>query len=373
MQRSMNMRVRGLILLLLLSTVLAGAAQGARIKDIASVDGSSGEHLIGYGIIVGLGGTGDGSKTGFTNHSITSMMEKFGHTLNADDIKLKNVAAVMVTAKLAPYSRTGGELDVMVASLGDASSLEGGVLLMTPLLRQADGIQYAVAQGPVSIGGFNIDAGMGNSLRQNHATVGRIPLGGQLVRDWRGELMRDNHLELSLHNPDFTTAANMASRINERMGGETAKAYGAGRVSVWIPAERAEDRFAFVSEVENLRVATDLPARVVINERTGTVVVGAYVTIKDVAIAHGNLRVEIRTGYSASQPAPFGEGNSMLVPEVNAAVSDGEGQLAVFKKNNTVEEVARSLNELGVKPRDLVAIFQALRESGALEAELVIM
>ncbi len=372
MQRRTIIGIKGSTILLLL-TLLVGTAQGARIKDIASVDGSSGDHLIGYGIVVGLGGTGDGSKTGFTNHSITSMMEKFGHTLDADEIKLKNVAAVMVTGKLAPYSRVGGELDVMVSSLGDASSLEGGVLLMTPMLRQADGIQYAVAQGPLSIGGFNIDAGMGNSLRQNHSMVGRIPLGGQLVRDWEGHLLRDNHVELSLHNPDFTTAANMAGRINERMGGETARAYGAGRVSVWIPAERAEDRFVFISEIENLRVSTDLPARVVINERTGTVVVGANVAIKDVAIAHGNLRVEISTGYSPSQPAPFGEGNSMLVPNVNAAVSDGEGQLAVFKKTNTVEEVARSLNELGVKPRDLVAIFQALRESGALEAELVIM
>ena len=361
------------ILLLTLLVFGAHGADAARIKDIASVNGAGGDHLIGYGIVVGLGGTGDGSKTGFTNHSVASMMEKFGHTLNPDDIKLKNVAAVMVTAKLPPYSRVGGELDVTISSLGDATSLEGGVLLMTPLLRQADGIQYAIAQGPVSIGGFNIDAGLGNSVRQNHSTVGRIPEGAQLIRDWRGSLVRDNHVELSLHNPDFTTAANVARRINENMGGETARAYGAGRVSVWIPAERSEDSFAFISEIENLAVRTDLPARVVINERTGTVVVGQNVAIKDVAIAHGSLRVEIRTGYGASQPAPFGQGSSMLVPEVSANVSGGEGQLAVLRKNNTVEDVARSLNELGVNPRDMVAIFQALRESGALEAELVIM
>lgn len=350
-----------------------GSAQAARIKDIATVNGAVGEHVIGYGIVVGLGGTGDGNKTGFTNHSITSMMEKFGHTLDPDEIKLKNVAAVMVTAKLPPYSRTGGAIDVTVSSLGDATSLEGGVLLMTPLLRQADGLQYAVAQGPVSIGGFNIDAGSGNSLRQNHSTVGRIPDGAQLIMDWSGDMVRDNRLELNLHNPDFTTASNVAQRINEVMGGETARAYGAGRVSVWIPAERNEDSFAYVSQIENLTVRTDLPARVVINERTGTVVVGQHVSIKDVAIAHGNLRVEIRTGYSASQPAPFGQGTSMLLPEVSAAVSDGKGQLATLKQNNTVEEVARSLNELGVSPRDMVAIFQALKESGALEAELVIM
>lgn len=369
MQRS----VRRLLLALNLTTLLAGPAGAARIKDIASIDGATGEHLIGYGIVVGLSGTGDGSKTGFTAHSVAGMMEKFGHTLDPNELKLKNVAAVMVTATLAPYSKSGGTLDVTVASLGDAESLEGGVLLMTPLLRQADGLQYAVAQGPVSIGGFNVDAGHGNRLRQNHSTVGRIPGGGQLSRDWDGQLLRDNRVELSLHSPDFTTADNIARRINTRMGTEAARAYGAGRVSVWIPAEREQDRFAFVAEVENLSVDTDLPARVVINERTGTVVVGATVAIRDVAIAHGSLRVEIRTRYGASQPAPFGEGETLLVPDVETAVGAGEGQLAVIEQANTVEQVARSLNELGVTPRDMVAIFQALKSAGALEAELVIM
>lgn len=357
-----------------LGLLLGGAAaRAARIKDIAGVNGAAGDPLIGYGILVGLGGTGDGSKTGFTNHSVASMMEKFGHTLDPEDIKLKNVAAVMVTAKLPPFSRSGGALDVTVSSLGDATSLEGGVLLMTPLLRQADGVQYAVAQGPVSIGGFNVDAGAGNSVRQNHSTVGRIPGGASLIRDFEGELVRDNHVELSLHNPDFTTAANIARRINETMGGETARAFGPGRVSVWIPVQFSESRFEFVSRIENLSVETDLPARVVINERTGTVVVGQNVAIRDVAIAHGNLRVEISSSYGVSQPAPFGEGNTLLVPDVNASASEGEGQLAVMKQTGTVEDVARSLNELGVSPRDMVAIFQALKESGALEAELVIM
>ncbi len=368
--RSAAIRI-SLSLLILVSAV--ASVQAARIKDIASVGGADGEHLIGYGIVVGLGGTGDGSKTGFTNHSVASMMEKFGHTLDPREIKLKNVAAVMVTAKLPPYSRSGGNMDVTVSSLGDATSLEGGVLLMTPLLRQADGHQYAIAQGPVSIGGFNIDAGLGNSLRKNHSTVGRIPAGGQLVRDWTGGVVRDNRVELNLHNPDFTTASNIARRVNEALGSEAAKAFGANRVSVWIPAAASEDKIGFLSRVENLDVWTDLPARVVINERTGTVVVGEHVTIKDAAIAHGNLRVEIRTGYGASQPAPFGQGESLLLPSVGASVSDGDGQLAVLGSNNTVEDVARSLNELGVSPRDMVAIFQALKESGALEAELVIM
>jgi len=362
-----------LVIALALALALAAPGRAARIKDIAGVSGASGEHLIGYGIIVGLSGTGDGAKTGFTNHSVASMMEKFGHTLDPDDIKLKNVAAVMVTAELPPYSRRGGSLDVTVSSLGDATSLEGGVLLMTPLLRQADGQQYAIAQGPVSIGGFNIDAGSGTTVRKNHSTVGRIPAGGRLISEWTGDLITDNRVELVLHNPDFTTAANMAGRINEAVGTEAARAFGGGRVSVWIPEERREDTIGFLSQVENLDVPTDLPARVVINERTGTVVVGRHVSLTDVAVAHGNLRVEIRTSYRASQPAAFGEGQTLLIPDVSASVSDSGAQLAVLRDTGTVEDVARSLNELGVSPRDMVAIFQALKEAGALEADLVIM
>lgn len=358
---------------ILLTVLLAANATATRVKDVASVKGLEGEHLIGYGIIVGLGGTGDGSKTGFTNHSVASMMEKFGHTLNPDDIKLKNVAAVMVTATLPPYSRVGSRLDVSVASLGDASSLEGGILLMTPLLRQEDGLQYAIAQGPVSIGGFNIDAGMGNRLRKNHSTVGRIPSGGRLSRDWGAGYIENNRVDFLLHNPDFTTAANMANAINSAFNGEAASAVDAGRVSVWIPKDNGYDAIGFISVVENVSLETATSARVVINERTGTVVVGEYVGIKDVAIAHGNLSVEIKTGYSASQPAPFGEGRTLLVPDVSATVQDGRGQMAVLKDGNTVEAVATSLNELGVSPRDMIAIFQALHEAGALEAELVIM
>jgi flagellar P-ring protein FlgI len=360
-------------ILTILIVLLAVPSQGARIKDIATVNGAHGDHLIGYGIIVGLSGTGDGSKTGFTNHSVASMMEKFGHTLNPNDIKLKNVAAVMVTAKLPPYGLKGEPLDVTASSLGDATSLDGGILLMTPLLRQADGLQYAIAQGPVSLGGFNIDAGMGNSLRQNITTVGRIIGGAQLARDYDAGVVRDNRVELILHNPDFTTASNMANKINKTIGGEAAIAQGARRVSVWIPSGENGNRMGFISRIENLSVATDLPARVVINERTGTVVVGQHVVIRDVAIAHGNLRVEIRTGYNASQPNAFGEGTSMLVPDVTTSVTGSNARLAVLKKNNTVEEVARSLNEMGVSPRDMVAIFQALKASGALEAELLIM
>ncbi len=367
------MRNRKLTLSLIILGFVACTANAARIKDIASLSGNEGEHLIGYGIVVGLGGTGDGSKTGFTNHSVASMMEKFGHTLDPNEIKLKNVAAVMVTANLRPFSRAGGSLDVTVASLGDASSLEGGLLLMTPLLRQADGMEYAIAQGPLSIGGYNIDAGQGNSIRKNHSTVGRIPGGAKLVHDFTGTLIQDNRFELMLHSPDFTTVANIARTINETLGNETAKGLGASRISVWIPSHKVDNTVGFISLVENLKVGTDAPARVVINERTGTVVVGANVRIKSVAIAHGNLRVEISTRLSASQPAAFGAGESLILPQVSAQAGDETGQLAVMATNNTVEEVAGSLNELGVSPRDLIAIFQALKESGALEADLVIM
>ena len=369
------MRPNTVMQILCAATLLIAAdlAHAARIKDIANVSGEEGDHLIGYGIVVGLGGTGDGSKTGFTNHSVASMMEKFGHTLDPNEIKLKNVAAVMVTAKLRPYSRSGGSLDVTVASLGDATSLEGGLLLMTPLMRQADGLQYAIAQGPLSIGGYNIDAGQGNSIRKNHSTVGRIPGGAGLMRDWGGDMIQDNRFELVLHSPDFTTVSNIARTINDAVGSDAAKGLGANRISVWIPSQRADDSVGFISLIENLSVGTDQAARVVINERTGTVVVGENVRIKSVAIAHGSLRVEISTQLGASQPSPFGQGESLVLPQVSAAASDETGQLAVIEPNNTVEEVARSLNELGVTPRDLIAIFQALKESGALEADLVIM
>ena len=359
--------------LLALLFLIASSAGASRVKDIAQVNGQDGEHLIGYGLVVGLSGTGDGRGTGFTAHSVAGMMEKFGLTLDPEEIRMKNVAAVMVTATLPPNSRQGGQLDVTVSSLGDAKSLEGGILLMTPLLRQADGLQYGIAQGAISVGGYSVDAGLGNSVRKNNSNVGRIPSGGTLSRDWPGSYVRDNRFDLLLHSPDFTTAANIAGSLNRRYGGEVAQANDAARVSVWIPKERGGDMIRFISEIENMSVETDLAARVVINERTGTVVVGDHVRIRDVAIAHGSLQVEIRTGYQASQPSPFGEGRSLLVPEVQTAVHDSKGQFTLLEDSNTVEKVAQALNEMGVSPRDMISIFQALKESGALEAELVIM
>jgi len=361
------------ILVATLVLLAASSAGAARVKDIARVNGLDGEHLIGYGIVVGLNGTGDGSRTGFTSHSVAGMMEKFGITLSPDEIKLKNVAAVMLTGTLPPFSRRGGSLDVTVSSLGDASSLEGGILVMTPMIRQADGLQYAVAQGPLSTGGVSVDAGGGNSSRKNSSNVGRIPGGATLTRDWDGEYVRDNRLDLVLHSPDFTTASNVARKINGKLGGELATAQDASRVSVWVPKEQRYDLIGFISDLENLAVDTDRAARVVINERTGTVVVGQHVEIKDVAIAHGNLQVEVKTSYSASQPAPFGEGRSLLLPDVETSIQDSRGRFTMMADNNTVDKVAQALNELGVSPRDMISIFQALREAGALEAELVIM
>jgi len=361
------------LLSLFLLGILVPAASASRIKDIARVNGLQGDHLIGYGLVVGLGGTGDGKRTGFTTHSVAGMMEKFGITLDAEEIRMKNVAAVMVTAHLAPGSRAGGQLDVTVSSVGDATSLEGGILLMTPLLRESDGEQYGVAQGPMSIGGYNVEGGKGNSSRKNNSNVGRIPAGATLSRDFPGQYIRDNRVDIMLYSPDFTTAANLANKVNERLGEGLAEARDASRISVSIPKEYAHNSIGFLSALENLEVITDRAARVVINERTGTVVVGQHVTIKDVAIAHGNLNVEIKTGFSASQPAPFGQGRSLLVPDVSTNVQDSSGKLAMVEDGNTVEKVAQALNELGVSPRDMISIFQALKAAGALEAELLIM
>jgi flagellar P-ring protein FlgI len=369
------MRKRVILILMIIWGLgsFGGGAEASRIKDIARVNGLKGDHLIGYGLVVGLGGTGDGKRTGFTTHSLAGMMEKFGITLDADEIRMKNVAAVIVTTQLPPGSRSGGQLDVTVSSLGDASSLEGGILLMTPLLRESDGQQYAVAQGPLSTGGYNVDGGGGNSSRKNNSNVGRIPGGATLSMDFPGEYIRDNRVDLVLYSPDFTTAANVAEKVNERLGEGLAQARDASRISVWIPKDRQYDSIAFLSSLENLDVSTDRAARVVINERTGTIVVGQHVGIKDVAIAHGNLSVEVKTGLSASQPSPFGQGRSLLVPDIQTSIQDSAGQLAMVEDGNTVEKVAQALNELGVSPRDMISIFQALKAAGALEAELVIM
>ncbi len=343
-----------------------------RIKDVTSVAGMNDKQLIGYGLIVGLNGTGDGSKSSFTVNSIVSMLEKLGITVSSGEVKVKNVAAVVVTAELPPFTPVGTKMDVTVSSLGDASSLEGGQLLLTPL-RGLDGATYAVAQGPVSIGGFNIDAGAGNVFRRNHSTVGRVPGGAITSKQPEGEVAANDRFVLTLDEPDFQSTTNIANEINMLYRMKLASALNSRAIEVKVHPSYLANPVAFIADIGNREVTLDNRARVVINERTGTVVIGGEVTLEEVAIAHGNLQVEIRANYGVSQPVSFGEGESIVVPEIETKIEDKEARLFAIKQSNTVRDIASALNELGITPRDMVAIFQALKKAGALKAELVIM
>ncbi|MBU8922185.1 MAG: flagellar basal body P-ring protein FlgI [Bacteroidales bacterium] len=362
-----------IVIFMLLHLYIPVRVYGAvRVKDVTSIAGTNDIQLIGYGLIVGLNGTGDGNKSAFTVNSIVSMLEKLGMTVSPNDIKVKNVAAVVVTAELHPFTPVGTRMDVTVSSLGDASSLEGGQLLLTPL-RAFDGLNYAVAQGAVSIGGFNIDAGAGNVLRKNHATVGRVPEGAIVRKQPEGEVAKNNHFTLTLNDPDYQSVTNIANQINFTYRMKLAEALNSRAVEIRVPPMYEKNPVAFIADIGRMEVQLDNPARVVINERTGTVVIGGDVSIEEVAIAHGNLQVEIRASYGVSQPMAFGEGESIIVPEIETRVEDKEARLFAIRDSNTVTDIAAALNELGITPRDMVAIFQALKRAGALKAELVIM
>lgn len=345
-----------------------------RVKDIAAFKGVTSKRLIGYGLITGLDGTGDGRKSIFTTQAITNMLLRMGITTPSEQIRLKNVASVMVTANIPAFANKGMQLDVTISSLGDAKSLEGGVLLMTPLLG-TDKLVYAYAQGPASIGGFNVQSGSGERIRKNYTLVGRVPGGGQLVRGLTPEILENNTIGIFLKNPDFTTAARLAKMINEKYNSPLATARNAGEVSISVPDEfQAPEKIVmFLSDLELLEVETDRVARIVINERTGTIVVGENVRVRPVAVAHGNLNVEIRSRPIVSQPGPFSSGETVVVPQTRTTVESEKGKVMVIENAANVKDIARALNALGVTPRDLIAIFQGLKQAGALNADLVIM
>jgi len=360
--------------LLLAGLAPAGAvAQTARIKDLAAVEGLDPEPLLGYGLVVGLGGTGDGQTSAFTVNSLAAMLERLGVTVDPTQVKLKNVAAVVITGKLEPGAAAGTTFDVTVASLGDASSLEGGQLIMTPL-KAADGLVYGLAQGPVSIGGFNIRSGANNSFRKNHATVGTIPGGARVVNRLDRPFVRDGRVNWLLHNPDFGTAAAVAAAIDGLFGAGTARAVDARRVETTLPPALAAAPVQFIARMGELTAASDVAARVVINERTGTIIVGHGVLLREAAVAHGNLKVVVKTHYDVSQPNSFNEsGQTVVTPEVVTDVQDREASVLQIPETGTVADVVQVLNDIGASPRDIIAILQALKQAGALQAELLIM
>lgn len=369
----MNRILTTLVLVTLTATPVAAQAVNAvsRVKDIASVQGAAATPLIGYGLVVGLNKTGDRRQTIFSAQTLANMLERFGIAVSPGEIKIENVAAVLVTAQMGPYAQVGGRLDVIASSIGDARSLQGGTLMPTPL-RGPDGRVVALAQGPLSIGGFGAGGG-GNSVQVNHLTVGRVP-GGALVQEARAWTPPSGGvLRLSLHEPDFVSAGRVAMAINQELGVTAARALDAGSVAIMVPAEYQSALPELIARIEPLPVELDVTARVVINERTGTVVMGGDVRLGSAAVAHGNLSVRIATQYDVSQPAPLSGGQTTVVPQTQLDVEEGESQLVTLDPGATLGDVVRALNVLGVSPRDIIAVMQALKAAGALRAEIVIL
>ncbi|MDI6793539.1 MAG: flagellar basal body P-ring protein FlgI [bacterium] len=356
-------------LLSLLAILYAGtihAQPETRVKDVARVAGVRENQLIGYGLVVGLNGTGDSSKALFTNRSLVSMLDHLGLTVDINKLKVSNVAAVMITAELPPFVRSGDRIDVTLSSLGDAKDLEGGILLQTPLAA-ADNLVYAVAQGPVSIGGSNVNAGDG---LKNHPTVAKIPGGAIVEREVTSAItMADGDtIPLVLNRPDFITASRLVEAINAGFGAQTAQAKDASLVNVKIPAQYKENTVGFVAMLEELRIKPDTIAKVVINERTGTIVVGEDVRISQVAVSHGKLSLSIEAEEDA-----LWEGREKPEEKKATEATMIEKKLVLMKESARIADVVSALNAVGANPRDVIAILQAIKAAGALHAELIIM
>ncbi|OEU71296.1 MAG: flagellar biosynthesis protein FlgA [Desulfuromonadales bacterium C00003093] len=346
-------------------------AHGARLKDIADIQGMRANQLVGYGLVVGLNGSGDGTQAEFTTQSIVNMMERMGVNVDPDGIKVKNVAGVMVTAEMPPFAKVGQKLDIVVSSLGDAKSLQGGTLLLTPL-KGVDGKVYALAQAPLSIGGFAA-SGAGAEVQKNHPTAGRVPNGATVEREIPFAINEKRELRISLYSPDFTTVTRVSETINEMLGADMARALDAKTLSVTVPPEFQGNAVGLLASIEGLEVEPDHRARIILDERTGTVVIGDKVRISEVAIAHGNLSIRITETPQVSQPEPFSEGQTVVTPQTDIAVQEGGGNLILLEHGATIGELVHALNAIGVTPRDLIAIFHSIKASGALHADIEII
>ena len=353
------------------------SASAARIKDIAQLHGVRENQLIGYGIITGLNGTGDDMKKSvFTLQAVYNMMTRHGITIDPAEIgniKIENIAAVMVTGTLPPFAKSGSRMDVLISSIGDAQSLAGGTLLMTPLLG-ADGEVYSVAQGPITIGAFSY-GGKAAQVQKNHPTVGRIAGGAIIEKSVPMEIGNNGHLQYQLRDADFTTASNLAAVVNRRFGPGTAYADSPGTVQIQVTDPYKDNIVDFVAAVEILNVQSDATAKIVVNERTGTVVMGKDVRLSTVAVSHGNLSLIIRDDYNVSQPAPLADGETVVTPRTSIDVIEDDGELVLLdmQKGVSIGEIATALNAIGATPRDLIAIFQAIKASGSLQGEIVVL
>jgi len=354
--------------------LLPGLVFAERVKDLAGVAGVRTNQLVGYGLVVGLDGTGDQtSQAPFTVQSIINMLAKFGITTPAGvKPQLKNVAAVTVTANLPAFSKAGQTIDVTVASIGNSTSLRGGALLMTPL-RGADGEVYAMAQGSVMVAGFGVSGRDGSRVSVNVPSGGRVPNGATVEREVHSNFGAEPFVVLNLNNPDFTTATRLTAGINSLLGAGTAQALDAVSVRVAAPAAEAS-RISFISVLEELEIEpSDAPARVIVNSRTGTVVIGSHVRVMPAAVAHGSLSVTIREREEVSQPNAFAQGTTVTSPRSDISIEQPPARMFMFSAGVDLNEIVRAVNQVGAAPGDLVAILEALKEAGALRAELVVI
>ncbi|MHB8140217.1 MAG: flagellar basal body P-ring protein FlgI [Vulcanimicrobiaceae bacterium] len=349
----------------------AASSQRVEIKNIAKVQGMTGNQLVGYGVVVGLAGTGDTTQSIFTSQTVANILESFGLNIASQNVRTRDVAAVIVTAILPPFAHSGDNIDVDVSAMGDASSLQGGTLVLTQL-RAANNLVYATAQGPISVGGFT--AGIpGNSITQNYTSVGRIPNGGVVARTMVTPLLsRPNGFNYVLTTPDFRTAANLAGTLNAYFGYGTAHASNAETVHVTLPPSYRGNTVQFLADASNLKLTQDRLAKVVMNERTGTIVFGGDIKLAPCAIAHGNLTITITTTNKVVQPPPFTLASPGLQTNTRVTAVQGKKHLTFIAGAATLSSVVRALNAIGATPRDLIAIVQALRQAGALQAEIEI-
>jgi len=357
-------------LLIIIGSSISLFAQ--RIKDVAYITGQSSEQVIGYGLVVGLAGSGDTQRSTFTLQSITSMLKRFGITVPMDNLQTRNVAAVMVTATLDSHLKPGAEFDVTVSSMGDASSLSGGTLLLTPLSSIA-GRVYGYAQGALSVGGYDIRTQSGNRIAKNHSLAGRVPMGGILQQPMDTDSLSNTEVNVYLRDPDINTANNVMVAINAKFGNQIATAKDPAEIRVKVPGDKQNNIVGFLADLESINVQTDEAAKVVLDERSGTVVAGNNVKILPASITHGNLNITIRSYPIISQPGAFSNGTTQVFNNVIPYVSQDSTNTIAIQGASTVQQVASALNSLKVSPQDIIAIFQALKKAGALIGELVII
>ncbi|WP_031497911.1 flagellar basal body P-ring protein FlgI [Bryobacter aggregatus] len=363
-----------LLLLITATTTLAIDARPMRVRELVALEGARENQLLGYGVVVGLNGTGDKRQSYFSAQSLSAMLDKLGVQVNPGSLLIRNVAAVMVTANLPPYAQNGTRLDVTVAAIGDAQNLQGGVLIQTPM-RGANGKVYAVAQGPLVTGGFVARGGAGNQQTTNHPTVGRVINGGLLEAD-APSIAPGARLRLQLLRADFGIAAKITEAINKKFphsGEAIASAQNAGAILVRTPAEFQGREVEFYAQIEELHVSVERPSKVVINERTGTILIGKEVGLRPIAILHGALAIEISTTYLPSQPQPLSDGKTVVTPQIAVGVKEEKAKSVSLGAGATVDELVQALKQIGSTARDIIAILQALKSAGALEAEIEVL